>query len=350
MQSTYFFEKIDSNYSSNLIHNRLNFKINFSSKLTFRLELRNRIFYGEQVKMIPDFGQIIDQNNNIHKLSHFWVNKKTFVIHSVIDRMLLRYSLKKWDIKIGRQRINWGINNIWNPNDIFNAYNFLDFDYEERPGTDAIRIQRFFNKNTFLDFAYKPAKEKEKHTAAMLFGFNKCKYDFQVLSGIYQSDLVIGGGWAGSLYKTGFKGEMMFFKPIINTKGKSSSYNLSTMLDRTFKKEWYASIGFLFNSDPTNESLGNGSIYSSNLSSKQLFPFRYNFYLTLLKSFSPISSFNLTAIYSTEKKTIILFPSFIWSVSSNFEINITVQTVFSNEPSGYTNQATGFFIRGKWNF
>lgn len=123
------------------------------------------------------------------------------VVHSVIDRMLLQYTTNNWDIKIGRQRINWGINNIWNPNDIFNAYNFLDFDYEERPVNDALRIQHYLKNNSTLELAYKPSKNITEHIAAALYKFNKKKntYDWQLLTGIYKTDVVIGGGWAGTL-------------------------------------------------------------------------------------------------------------------------------------------------------
>ncbi|MCG8318265.1 MAG: hypothetical protein MI921_02070 [Cytophagales bacterium] len=42
---------------------------------------------------------------------------------------------------IGKHRINWGKSYVWNPNDVFNAYSFFDFDYEERRGTDALLIK-----------------------------------------------------------------------------------------------------------------------------------------------------------------------------------------------------------------
>ena len=35
------------------------------------------------------------------------------------------------------------MNLVWNPNDLFNAFSFVDFDYEERPGSDALRIQKY---------------------------------------------------------------------------------------------------------------------------------------------------------------------------------------------------------------
>ncbi|MFV5702572.1 hypothetical protein ACM55F_11930 [Flavobacterium sp. XS2P12] len=350
MQSTYFIQKIDSNASMNLIHNRLNFKFNISSKISGRLEIRNRIFYGEQVKQIPDFGKTINKYNGLFNLSHLWIDEKSFVAHSVIDRMLLQYGDEKWDIKIGRQRINWGINNIWNPNDIFNAYNFLDFDYEERPGNDAIRIQRNLENNSVLEFAYKPSKNKDEHTAAFLYKFNKWKYDFQMLGGMYQIDYVFGGGWAGNIKKAGFKGEFSYFIPKRNTLETSKTVSFSIMADQTFKNNWYISLAGLYNSNPTNVFAFNGSFYNSNLSTKLLFPFRYNFYTTIMKTISPIASCNFSFIYSPEKNTLIFVPTYAWNVATNFDLDFTAQSFFAEQNNSYTNLITQIYIRGRWSF
>ena len=350
MQSTYFIQKIDSNASMNLIHNRLNFKFIISPKISGRLEIRNRIFYGEQVKLIPNFGKTINEYNGLLNLSHLWIDEKSFVAHSVIDRMLVQYANEKWDIKIGRQRINWGINNIWNPNDIFNAYNFLDFDYEERPGNDAIRIQRNLNNNSVLEFAYKPGKYKDEHTAAFLYKVNKWNYDFQFLGGIYQTDYVLGGGWAGNIKEAGFKGEFSYFIPKRNTLETSQTVSFSIMADQTFKNDWYISLASLYNSNPTNAFVSSGSFYNSNLSAKNLFPFRYNFYATVMKTISPIKSFNFSIIYSPEKNTMILVPVYAWNVATNFDLDFTAQSFFAEHNNTYQNLITEIYIRGRWSF
>ena len=350
LQSTYFIQKIDSNASMNLIHNRLNFKFTISPKISGRLEIRNRIFYGEQVKLIPDFGKTINQYNGILNLSHLWINEKSFVAHSVIDRMLLQYSDEKWDVKIGRQRINWGINNVWNPNDIFNAYNFLDFDYEERPGNDAIRIQRNLNNSSSLELAYKPGKYKDEHTAAFLYKINKWKYDFQFLGGMYQTDYVVGGGWAGNIKEAGFKGELSYFIPKRQTLETSETFSFSIMVDQTFKNDWYISIAGLYNSNPTNVFATNGSFYNTNLSAKLLFPFGYNFYATVMKTISPIASFNFSFIYSPEKNTAILVPVYAWNVATNFDLDFTAQSFFAEQNNTYKNLITEIYIRGRWSF
>ncbi|MFV8344066.1 hypothetical protein [Flavobacterium sp. XS2P39] len=350
MQSTYFIQKIDSNASMNLIHNRLNFKFTISSKISGRLEIRNRIFYGEQIKLIPDFGKTMNQYNGLLNLSHLWIDEKSFVAHSVIDRILLQYGDEKWDIKIGRQRINWGINNIWNPNDIFNTYNFLDFDYEERPGNDAIRIQRNLNTNSVLELAYKPGKKSTEHTAAFLYKFNKWNYDFQFLGGIYQTDYVVGGGWAGNIKEAGFKGEMSYFIPKRNAVNTSETVSFSLMADQTFKNDWYISLASLYNSNPTNVFATGGSFFNSNLSAKSLFPFRYNFYATIMKTISPIVSCNFSFIYSPEKNTLILVPSYAWNVATNFDLDFTAQSFFAESGTSYKNLITEIYIRGRWSF
>jgi hypothetical protein len=350
MQSTYFIQKIDSNASMNLIHNRLNFKFNIAKKISGRLEIRNRIFYGEQVKQIPDFGKTINQYNGLLNLSHLWIDEKSFVAHSVIDRMLIQYSDEKWDVKIGRQRINWGINNIWNPNDIFNAYNFLDFDYEERPGNDAVRIQRNLNNSSALELAYKPGKNSNEHTAAFLYKFNKWKYDFQFLGGMYQTDYVVGGGWAGNIKEAGFKGEMSYFIPQKKALDTSQTFSFSIMVDQTFKNNWYISLAGLYNNNPSNIFAASSTISNSNLSAKLLFPFRYNFYATFMKTISPIKSFNFSFIYSPEKNTLILVPTYAWNVATNFDLDFTVQSFFAEQTNSYKNIASQFYIRGRWSF
>jgi len=350
VQNTTFVQKIDSNASANLIHNRLNFKFNIAPKFSGRLEIRNRIFYGEQIEQTPNFGNIINQDNGYFRLSHLWVNENSFVAQSTIDRMLVKYSDDKWNIIIGRQRINWGVNNVWNPNDIFNAYNLLEFDYEERPGSDAIRIQHNLKNDATLEFAYSPSKRSDEQVAALLYKWNKKKYDFQLLGGIYKTDFVVGGGWAGSIKEAGFKGEMSYFIPKQNSLDSSENFCLSLMADQTFKNDWYASISVLYNSNPTNAFMISEGIYNLNVSAKMLFPFRYNFYFTALKTISPISSFNFSFIYSPEKNTLILIPSFAWNVATNFDLDFLAQSFFTNQFNNYKNLGTNIFIRSRWSF
>ena len=113
-----------------------------TEKLTLNTEVRTRMFHGDAVKTIPSYGNFIDVNNDFFDFS-YTEDFDQMVFHIMIDRLYLQWNDDSWQLKVGRQRINWGVNLAWNPNDIFNAYSLYDFDYEERPGTDALRFQKF---------------------------------------------------------------------------------------------------------------------------------------------------------------------------------------------------------------
>jgi len=137
------FALVDTFLLDNLVHNRLNFRWYISDQFTFRAELRTRIFYGDLVKASPDFAGLVDNvNNDYFDLSLVLLDENAAVIHSMLDRLSLQWVKGDWEVTAGRQRINWGISSVWNPNDIFNAFSFTDFDYEERPGSDAVRTGR----------------------------------------------------------------------------------------------------------------------------------------------------------------------------------------------------------------
>lgn len=350
LQNITFISGANSPTSLNLIHNRLNFSIKIGATLSGRLEVRNRFFFGEQLMQIPDFGKYINQYNGFLNLSKLWVNDRSLVVHSVIDRALIHYAAGKWDIMAGRQRINWGINNVWNPNDIFNAYSILDFDYEERRGNDAIRIQYFPNDNSTLEFAMKPGKHKDDAIGAILYKFNRKAYDIQVLAGLFNSDYVVGGGWAGSIKNTGFKGEISYFHPTKRSFDTSGVVTFSIMADRTFKNDWYASMAYLYNSHASNQVFSGGDISNVNLSAKALFPFRHNIYAGLTKAVSPISSFNFSIIYSPSDHTFIFLPSYLWNVATNFDIDFTMQSFNGKQGTVYKSYINSLYIRGRWSF
>jgi hypothetical protein len=339
----------DSMRWMNLVHNRINLKVKAGPRLTARVELRNRVFFGSQVRKTPGFGSVIDRYPGLFDLSKLWVDRPSFVAHTVIDRLSVAYAGEKWDVTVGRQRINWGVNNIWNPNDIFNAYNFLDFDYEERPGNDAVRILHHSGGERSAEFAWKPGRSADTHIAAFLYKFNRKGYDHQVLGGVYNADWVLGAGWAGGIGENGFKGEVGYFHPrrrIFDTTGVLSA---SMMLDRTLKGEWYLSGSILYNSRPSG-GLGEGGIYSADLSAKSLFPFRWSLYLGAAKSIETVYNLSASLVYSPTRNTLILFPSFSWNARENLDLDVTLQSFFASDGGRYRAQGTALYLRGRWSF
>lgn len=134
------------------------------------------------------------------------------VTQSVTCRALWRRTVHAQVVQLaGRQRINWGINLVWNPNDLFNAFSYMDFDYEERPGSDAILITWYPSFSSSVGIACKAAKEEKYRTLAAKYRFNLFNCDFQVLAGQAGYDYVLGGGWTGNIGNVSTRGEASWF-------------------------------------------------------------------------------------------------------------------------------------------
>ena len=235
----------------NLLHHRLNTRFQLDTSWQLGLELRNRAFYGEFLKYAPGYGDLIAQDPGLVDMSWSWINAPNFVAHTAIDRLWLNYSNAKWEIRLGRQRINWGQNIVWNPNDLFNVLNYADFDYEERPGSDALKVQRYLKNNNSIQFAYKFTEDLEDAVFAGMYRFNKKNYDFQVLAGKYYQDIALGVGWAGNIKSSGFKGESTFFQPLSDTMNQVLLTSVSW--DMSFSNGMYVLVSGLHNSNGTND-------------------------------------------------------------------------------------------------
>lgn len=337
--------------ATSLFHNRVNLKIKPVSSFTIAAELRTRLFISEQQKLMPDYGKQLGVDEGIIDMSFTVADKYPVVLHTKIDRLYLNWQNDKWQIRLGRQRLNWGINLAWNPNDIFNTYNFLDFDYEERPGADALKVQYNISSFSNIEVAFAPSRNKEKMVGAVKYAFNKRNYDFQIIAGNYQRDVFVGFGWAGNIKDAGFKGEVSYFHDWNDRRFKNVAVSGSITVDYAFKKGWYMAGAFLYNNRATNQLFGTAQLLAFNLSPKTLMPAQYNLLLQTMKQFSPASTGSLSVIYSPKLNMLILNPYFSYSIVDNWDVDVTVQCFFADDMyNNFKPMGNSFNLRARWSF
>jgi len=337
--------------TSNLIHNRLNFKWNPSKSLTFCLEERNRFYWGELTSLNPEYKNFIAYDNGLANLSWniFW--EKSYVLNAAIDRVWLDYTRNNFQVTLGRQRINWSQTYVWNPNDIFNTYSYFDFDYEEKPGSDAVRLQYFTSPSSKAEIAVKADKDK-KITVAGLYRFNQWRYDFQGLAGIYtQSDLVLGWGWAGQIAGGGFKGEMSWFQPLKHFGDTTGVFLSSVEYDYTFRNSVFIQFEGFYNSNSAN---------SLNILANQFNPGLLNAKNPFLNGFSvfgnisypvtPLINLSLAGIYNPSNRMVFIIPTLTFSLMNNLDLSVIAQSFQSFDPELYGSLQTSIFVRLKGSF
>jgi hypothetical protein len=299
------------------------------------------------MRSIPDFKNLLRNTNEVLNLSKIWIDNRNLLLHTNIERLWFEYRKEKWNIRLGRQRINWGIATTWNPNDIFNTYNFLDFDYEERSGSDAVKAQYSFTDFSNIEIAASPSDKKDKTVIAAKYFLNKWSYDMQLLAGIYQGKITAGIGWAGSIGDAGFKGEGQLF---INGKDSGTSFNGTIESDYVFDNGWYLSGALLYCSKGLANTVNDWSKIDFSPSPIKLMPTRWNIVFTGTKEFSPLLSGRMSFVYSPKVNLFILLPSFSYSLTDNFTADLVWQSFFTELNSRFEAVNHRCFLRIKWNF
>jgi hypothetical protein len=340
---------IDDQYT-NTLHNRLNFEWFATNKLTVVIENRNRLIGGNMIRNFPAYQSTIEADPGYLDLSVIPFEGDSWFLHCMIDRAYLDWTSGSWQIRIGRQRVNWGVNLVWNPNDIFNTFSYFDFDYEERPGTDAVRIQYYTGATSSAELVYKLGENSNEMALAGLYRFSHWNYDFQLMGGWVGPDMVAGFGWAGDIKGAGFRGEFSQFIPRQSGSDSQSATVASVSADYTFPSSFYIHFSALFNSLGKNGMSDLNPIFSSELSAKSLAYGKYELFGQCSYPVTPLLNANISAIGNAADGSMYLGPSVNYSLQPNIELMLTAQFFLGDENSEYGNIGQLAFARIKWSF
>jgi hypothetical protein len=339
--------RFNDGYLGNIVHNRLNFKYIPTSNITATAEIRSRLFWDGDVNRISGFESLIRNENEKFNLQKAWNLNSAMVLHSNVERLNINYRVEGLNIRVGRQRVNWGVATAWNPNDIFNAYNFLDFDYEERPGIDGANVQYTFENSAGLEMVYANTGKYDAQIVAFKYSMNKLNYDIQFIGGSFKNRITAGLGWAGYIQDAGFKGEVQYFSPYKGTIGHA---NVTLESDYMFKNGLYLSAGFLYYNLGLSESVSDWNQINLRLSPENLMPTKWNAMLTIIKDIGPLITINCSSIYSPGTNLLILYPSIQFNLATNFDLNVFWQSFFYELNSDFKAIDHQGFVRAKWNF
>ena len=354
MQSTMIVDSINGNWiNDNLIHNRLNFNWFPSNSFTVKVGARIRFFSGETLKHTPNYAENIEKDNGIIDLNWNVLSEQSFLLNSQIDRANVSYEKGNLNITLGRQRINWGRSFVWNPNDVFNSYSFFDFDYPEKPGSDALRIQYYTGASSSAEFVVK-ADSAKKVSAAALYKFTIKNYDLQFMGGMLnEQDYVIGTGWEGNLKSISFKGEATYLHPKTNFNDTTGLFVASTSLSYGFSNSMFFQVEFLYNQQSKKSDFT--SYLNQTLSVKNLSFTEYNLFGSITYPISPLLNATLSAMYYPQVKGFYIGPSFTYSLAENLDFAVIAQTFRINDFVNPLTQKKGLnmsfvFLQLKYSF
>jgi hypothetical protein len=333
----------------NILHNRLNLKAYIGSKITFAAELRNRLFMGDMVKSLGmSYSVQTAMDQGLVDMSWNILSKNSFFLNTTVDRLWFDFNFNRFQVRIGRQRINWGQALVWNPNDIFNAYSFFDVDYTERPGSDAVRLQYYPSSSSTIELAAKINSDKHL-TVAGLGRVNIHGYDIQLLAGYADNaDIVAGGGWSGSFGSFSFRGEGSWFHPVESFSDTSGTTIITAGIDRVFGDNSVAQVQLMYCNDPLKP--GNLiNLYSGNLSAKDLAFSKFTAFGQFTWAATPLLNLGISAMWFPDLKGYFAGPSVDYSLAEDLDFSLIWQHFKGRMGDGNT-LFNLVFLRIKYSF
>ena len=340
------FAGVKMDFKDNLIHNRLNFSYTPSSNFFLAAEFRNRFICGETMKMIPGYADNLNKDNGLMDLSFNVVSGNNYVLNVMLDRLWAEYILGSFQIRVGRQRINWGQSMIWNPNDIFNAYSYFDFDYLEKPGIDGLRLQYYTGNASLIEGVMK-LDHNNNLTAAGRYRFNVVGYDFQLLGGWFNDEeWMLGAGWSGDIMDAGFYGECSWFIP--KDKDLDQSLISSVGANYTFSNSLFIQGEILYSSNLKNP--GNFFDYYYKQSDvKSLSLTEWTWFASASYPVTPLLNASFSIMGFPDINSYYLGPGIDYSLLNNLTASLILQ-YFGGTPNNTNSESIFGFFRLKYNF
>jgi hypothetical protein len=352
-------------FEDHLIHARLNTRWYPLQSLTAALEFRFRAYYGDSVEKIPGFLNMIKTQHEFADLDAVLWNKNKTLGYLETDRLWVDWTKDKFEIVLGRQRIAWGTSWVWNPTDLFNPQSPLDFDYEELPGTDAVRIQYYTGAVTKIEAAFRPARKFDRVTAAGLISLNKWDYDFNLIGGIENNRWVFGGGWSGDILDAGFRGEFTLtqkpellskysiqqiitpgYIPLSSFKDPVFSFVLSA--DYTFPNSFYIHTEILYYN--VGKTKNAGLYQQETLDLGMLSPSRWSVYQEFSYNITALMRGSLFGIYNPDDNSYAIVPSISYSLITNFDIYLIALLFNGDSLTQYGDYGSSLYARVKYSF
>jgi hypothetical protein len=373
---------IDEWQMQGTVFNRFNFWYAPTNNFEFYVGMRNNFAYGPLVATYTDlfgiagldYSELVTYDAGFLDLTFKWASDRSYIFYTNFDRAQFTWTLDKFEMTVGRQRINWGQNLIWNPNDIFNAYNFFDFNYVERPGSDAVLLELYTGDFSSVQLAGKLSyiqinkdttgmsiqlEEELRLTAAAMYRFNKWNYDFQFFGGVMETDVTAGLGWAGDIKGAGFTGEASWFRDMDNFSDTTGVLVASISANYTFRNSLFINFSGIYNSAGATDSvnaigeniLGAFSAnFSQSLNAKNLIRSRLNLFGQVSYPVTPLINLDLACIWNPYDLSGFVGPTVNFSLTDNISLLVVGQLFWGDPLTEYGDIGQFYFLDLKWSF
>lgn len=236
-------------YYGDLNRLRLDSEYRPSEDMTLKLVLDNEAVFGT-VLDTADFKAGKDIRQTYFGLDRTFADTSDLWGRTSVHRFYLTAKSDRISGTLGRQRIAWGTERLWNPTDLFNPASPFSIERDERTGTDAVRLDLYPGPLSGVTAVYAPEREGNDDIAFRA-KTNMRGYDVSLVLASLGDRNLAGIDFAGNLGDSSLRGEATYesmkrANPLFPEMAERFSRAVLSW-DYTFPNTLYVLLEYLYN-------------------------------------------------------------------------------------------------------
>ncbi|NOT10036.1 MAG: hypothetical protein HOP28_17725 [Gemmatimonadales bacterium] len=320
---------------------RLRLKLEGTPLTAVRLQVQydNEVFLGSYLRT-RQFAATKDREPDA-SLDLDWVyadGRSGFGRHRLY-RATVTWSGHSLDLTVGRQRIAWGTGRFWSPLDILNPFDPARLEREERPGVDAVLLDRRIGPLGKLDLVFAPATTRSRAAGAGYVHGNVAGADYSALVGTFRGDLVVGGDFSGHIGGLGIRGEVTATRPDSGGRFTQALFGA----DYGFANTLAVTGELYFNGQATSQRSGYdfAALFEGRIRNVA----RHYGALAASYEITPLLKVLTYGIVNVDDGSRLLWPGLEYSVASNLDVAGGIQHFSGTAGSEYARFRTVFHLQ-----
>jgi hypothetical protein len=340
---------------TNLLHTRENLRVYPAPFATLGLEVKTRLLAGDGARDLTSLTNLTGAGRTYFDWERRFVDEPRCQLVSTLDRVWLDLESGPVQVSLGRQRVAWGTGLVWNPIDILNPSSPLDFDNQEKPGTDAGRMQVYLGPSSKVDVAVAPARRADDAVALAQVVANRAGYDWIAIAGRRGPYAVLGAAWSGSMGGGGFRGEALGSIPRRGLRLEGSAdeerNNLVASVDGdyTFPSSLYLHGAALFNRLGATGEAGGARLLDA-YRRGWLTPARASLFAEAARDLGPLVRADITGILDPGDRSWYAGPTLTWSVVANLDLSASGLVFGGASGTEFGDDGEILMARFQWSF
>lgn len=200
-------------YDADLSRLRLQVQGQLTPRLGFEVQYDNELLLGNYVRTQQFALQKEMRSPQFWRLDSDYADSSNAHARHRLYRGFVMLSAGETDVRVGRQRIAWGTGRFWSPLDLLNPISPIQLEREERPGVDALLVERKLGELSRVSAVFAPQHKRGDSSTALYWHGNTAGVDVSVVAGKFTGNKLIGADVATQVGQAGLRGEATYTIP-----------------------------------------------------------------------------------------------------------------------------------------